>query len=120
MYIIDNSSKKLVRKGINDWRFNLPIQFYGHILPKGSYTLVIDPIWNESAYHDKAHQKINVATYAPKGIVSRLEPLPEQEPGFVLLAEAFKHHARTAQNTIKWKETGSDQYPAYAGVKRAF
>ena len=44
--LINNDTGELV-KAINDWRFNVSLQVY--TLPKGSYTIVVDPIWNDCA-----------------------------------------------------------------------
>ena len=44
--LIHNETGKII-KAVNDWRFNVSLEVYQ--LEKGTYTVVVDPIWNNFA-----------------------------------------------------------------------
>jgi hypothetical protein len=52
-------------KAINDWRFNVSLQIF--TLPKGSYTIVVDPIWNDCAKNNPEYQQIVVNLRTARG-----------------------------------------------------
>ena len=115
--LIDNETGCLV-KAINDWRFNLSLEINDRVLKPGTYTIVIDPIWNEFALKNPEYQKITVSTYTLNGVISRFQLATNFDMLFELLAHSFKNFVK--QNRCKSGQTnyGKDRFPEYKGVHR--
>ena len=60
-------------------------------IPAGEYTVLIDPIWDETAKNDKAYFEISVDVYGPQNVA--LKEI-EKEHGREVLKQSIKNYAR--------------------------